>query len=453
MSGVTHALAQFIADSRWSDVPENVRHEAARAILNWLGCAIGGCRDATVDLMIGALRDFSGPPQATVLGRGERFDALTAACINGASSNRLDFDDTHLRTVIHPSVPVASTLIALAEYRSLTGAEFLHAFVLGVDVECRIGNAISPEHYERGWHVTATCGVMGAAAAAAKALKLDPQHTAWALGIAATQASGLMEMLGTMCKSYNMGHASRNALSAALLAAAGFTSSERSVEAPRGFLNVLGTRSDESEISGDLGSRWEIMQNAYKPYPCGIVIHPVIDACLDLRSAHRIDPATVEKVEVTVNPLAQTLCGRKTPRDSLEGKLSLYHSAAVALVDGEAGVRQYLDDRVTSPDVIALRDKVAVNTDAGIGTEQARVRVVLANGAARETFVERARGSLERPMTDAELDAKFRSLAASELTPAEIDRLAEQCWSLAKLPDAAVIARGSFSEQSKRSDA
>ena len=451
MSGATHMLAQFIVDSRWDDVPDDVRHEAARAILNWLGCAIGGCRDETVEVMIAALRDFSGPPQATLLGRGERFDALTAACINGTSSNRLDFDDTHLRTVIHPSVPVASTLIALAEYRPLTGAEFLHAFVLGVDVECRIGNAITPEHYDRGWHITATCGVLGAAAAAAKALKLDTQHIAWTLGIAATQASGLMEMLGTMCKSYNMGHAARNALGAALLAAAGFSSSGRALEAPRGFLNVLAARSDESEITSYLGSRWEIMQNAYKPYPCGIVIHPVIDGCLDLREAHRIDPTAVERVEVTVNPLAQTLCGRTTPRDSLEGKLSLYHSAAVALLDGTAGVRQYLDDRVRSPDVIALRNRVAVSTDARIGADQARVRVVLANGVTHERFVERARGSLERPMTDAELDAKFRSLGASALAPAEIDRLAEQCWSLDKLPDAAVIARGSFSEQSKRS--
>jgi 2-methylcitrate dehydratase PrpD len=446
VSGVTQKVAQFVAESRWSDVPEDVRHEAARAVLNWLGCAIGGCRDETVEVMIAALRDFSGPPQATLLGRGERFDALTAACLNGTSSNRLDFDDTHLRTVIHPSVPVASALIALAEYRPLTGAEFLHAFVLGVDVECRVGNAIAPEHYDRGWHITATCGVLGAAAAAGKALKLDPQHIALALGIAATQASGLMEMLGTMCKSYNMGHAARNGLSAALLSAAGFTSSERALEAPRGFLNVLATGSDEAEITADLGSRWEIMQNAYKPYPCGIVIHPVIDGCLDLREAHGIDPAALTEVEVSVNSLAQTLCGRKAPRDSLEGKLSLYHSAAVALRDGEAGVRQYLDDRVTSPEVVALRGKIVVNTDAGIATEQARVRVVLANGARHETFVERARGSLGRPMTDAELDAKFRSLAASELVPPQVDRLAEQCWSLGKLPDAAVIARGSYCE-------
>lgn len=443
MTDVTRTLARFLVDSRWSDLPQDVRHESARAILNWLGCALGGCRDETVEVLIASLREYSGPAQATLLGRGERFDALTAACINGTSSNRLDFDDTHLRTVIHPSVPVASALIALAEYRPMTGAEFLHAFALGVDVECRVGNAVSPEHYERGWHITATCGVLGVAAAAAKVLTLDAQRTAWALGIAATQASGLVEMLGTMCKSYNMGHAARNGLAAAFMAEAGFTSSERALEAPRGFMNVLATRNDPAEVVDDLGSRWEILQNAYKPYPCGIVIHPVIDGCLDLRKAQGIDPGAVAKVEIGVNPLVERLCGRKTPRDSLEGKLSVYHSAAVALRDGEAGVRQYLDDRVTASDVIALRDKVVLNIDPAIGPEQARVRVVLSSGASHETFVSQARGSLDRPMTDAELDAKFRALAASELAPAQIDRLANQCWSLHELPDAGVLARGS----------
>jgi 2-methylcitrate dehydratase PrpD len=169
----------------------------------------------------------------------------------------------------------------------------------------------------------------------------------------------------------------------------------------------------------------------------------VIDACLDLRAVQRIDPAQIAKVETIINPLAEQLCGRKAPRDSLQGKLSLYHSAAVALLDGEAGVRQYTDARVLDSHVIALREKVAVSTDPTIGTDQARVRISLANGTGHEMFVEHARGSLERPMTDAELEAKFRSLAALELAPREIEKLLQQCWSLAELPNAAVLARGS----------
>ena len=443
MINATQDLARFAVESRWSDIPDAVQHEGARAMLNWLGCAIGGCRDESVERLLAALRVFAGPPQATLLGRGERLDALTAACVNGVGSNRLDFDDTHLRTVIHPTVPVAAALLALAEYRPISGAEFLHAFVLGVDAECRIGNAISPEHYENGWHITATCGVLGAAVAAGKAMRLDAQQMAWALGIAATQAAGLMEMLGTESKSFNMGHAARNGLVAAVLAAENFTSSERSLEAPRGFLNVLAQRADPAEITAGLGSRWELMQNAYKPYPCGIVIHPVLDACLDLRAAHRIDPSQVARVAVTINPLAVKLCGNRTPRDSLEGKLSLYHSAAVALVDGAAGVLQYTDARVTDPQVERFRDRIAVGTDPAVGKEQARVRISLVSGAAHEMFVEQARGSLERPLSDAEIEAKFRSLAANELDPTAIEQLIGRCWSLASLPDAGVIARGS----------
>jgi 2-methylcitrate dehydratase PrpD len=263
----------------------------------------------------------------------------------------------------------------------------------------------------------------------------------WAIGIAATQASGLREVLGSMCKSYNMGHAARNGLAAALLAASNFTSSERALEAPRGFLNVLATRSDATGITRELGAKWELAQNAYKPYPCGVVIHPVLDACLDLRAAHRIDPAQISKVEVTVGPLALQLCGNKTPRDGLEGKLSLYHSAVVALLDGDAGVHQYTDLRVNDPRVVAFRGRITLSGDGAIGKEQARVRITLTNGKRFEMFVEHARGSLKRPLSDADLEAKFRSLAEAELAPPAVEHLIAKCWSLPELPDAGAIAR------------
>ena len=192
------------------------------------------------------------------------------------------------------------------------------------------------------------------------------------------------------------------------------------------------------------------MENAYKPYPCGIVIHPVIDACLDLRATHRIDPARITAVHVDVHPLAQELTGRPTPRDSLEGKLSLYHSAAIALHDGAAGVSQFLDARVLDPRVIAIRERVTVRVDAALGPEQARVRVSLSDGTAHELFVAQARGSLGRPLADGELEAKFRELAATELAPREIDALIAQCRSLPDLPDAAVLARGSVTASSRR---
>jgi 2-methylcitrate dehydratase PrpD len=177
-----------------------------------------------------------------------------------------DFDDTHLKTVIHPSGPVASALLALAEYKPMSGADFLHAFILGVEVECRIGNAVYPSHYDIGWHITGTAGVFGAAAAVGRALKLNAQQMTWALGIAATQSSGLREMFGTMCKPFHPGRAAQNGMTAAFLASKNFTSSERGIEAPRGFANVLATARNYDEITGKLGQTWEVALNTYKAF-------------------------------------------------------------------------------------------------------------------------------------------------------------------------------------------
>lgn len=440
-SSVTATLAQFIVASRWRDIPVAVRHEASRATLNWLGCALGGSRDDTVGRLWSALGEFAGAEQATLLGRGARSDVLTATLINAVSSNVLDFDDTHLATVVHPTVPVASALLALAEYKTISGAEFLHALTLGIECACRIGNAVGPAHYEGGWHISGTCGVFGAAVAAGKVLQLDARQMAWALGIAATEASGLRLMLGSMTKSFNLGHAARSGLNAALLAARGFTSSERALEAPRGFLHVLADNSDGSAITRGLGSTWEILANAYKPYPCGVVIHPVIDACLDLRAQHAIDAAAITRIEVHVNPLAIKLCGNPVPRDGLESKLSIQHSAAVALLDGAAGVAQFVDARVTDPAVIVLRAKVTLIAGAAIGKEQARVYLLLANGTNHEIFVEHARGSLARPLSDAELETKFRALTAGVLTPVQIDTALATCATLETRSNAADLAR------------
>jgi 2-methylcitrate dehydratase PrpD len=342
-TGVTRELAEFIVESRWSSIPTLISHEAKRALLNWAGCAIGGCRDEAVGTALAALSEFAGRPQATVLGRSERMDILNAAALNGLSSNILDFDDTHLRTVLHPTVPVAAAAIALAERSRATGAELLHAFILGVEVECRVGNAISPEHFNAGWHITATCGIFGAAAACAKLLDLDAKSTAWAFGIAASQAAGATGAHGSMTKSWNMANAARNGLMAALLAARGFTSTEQGLEGERGFTRVFAQRRDLDEIIRGLGETWELAQNAYKPYPCGIIAHPVIDACLALRDDARAAPDAVERIELRVHPLVRMLMGNPAPLTGLEAKLSVQHCAAAALIYGQVGAREFTD--------------------------------------------------------------------------------------------------------------
>jgi 2-methylcitrate dehydratase PrpD len=326
---VTKTLAQFVIDSQYGDIAKPVKHEAVRSVLNWLGCAVGGSHHETIDIALRALAPFSGPAQASVLGRSERLDIMHAALINGISSHVFDFDDTHLKTVIHPSGPVASALLALAELRPMSGADFLHAFILGVEVECRIGNAVYPSHYDVGWHITGTAGVFGAAAAVGRVLKLNLQQMTWALGIAATQSSGLREMFGTMCKPFHPGRAAQNGMSAAFLASKNFTSSERAIEAPRGFAHVLATARNFDEITRGLGESWEVALNTYKPFACGIVIHPIIDGCIQLRNEHKLNAADIESVALKVHPLVLELTGKKTPHVGLEGKFSVYHSAAV----------------------------------------------------------------------------------------------------------------------------
>ncbi len=438
---VTAALARFVVESRWEAIPAAVRREARRATLNWLACALGGCRDETVTRLWAGLRDFAGPAQATLLGRDTRCDALTAAVVNAVSGNVLDFDDTHLATVVHPTAVVAPALLALAEQRRISGPEFLHALALGIECACRIGNAAGPAHYENGWHISATCGVFGAAVAAGKVLGLDAQRMHWALGIAATSASGLRMMLGSMAKCYNLGHAARSGLGAALLAAQGFTSAQGALEAPRGFLDLLADAPDAAAATRGLGEHWEILSLAYKPYPCGVVIHPVIDACLELRAQQALDAATVASVGVNVSPLAIKLCGNPAPRDGLEAKLSIAHSVAVALLDGAAGVAQYSDARVADPAVLALRGKVAQTADAAIGKEQAQVRIVLADGRTLELFVEHARGSHGRPLGDAELESKFRGLAEGVLATPQIETTLGICRALDTTADAGDLAR------------
>ena len=437
----TFALARFVADACSGGLPERLRHEAKRAILNWLGCAIGASRHETVENAIAALGPFAGAAQATVLGRRERFDILHAALLNGLTSHTFDFDDTHLKTIIHPTGPVASALLALAEHMPVSGEAFIHAFVLGTEVECRIGNAVYPSHYDVGWHITGTAGVFGAAAGAGRLLGLSEQQLVWALGIAATQSSGLREMFGSMCKPLHVGLAARNGLAAALLARQNFTSAPQPIEGRRGFAHVLATERDLSRITERLGETWELEANSYKPFPCGVVIHPVIDGCLQLRSAHSLAAGDIDAIELGVHPLVLELCGKTSPRTGLEGKFSVYHSAAVAIVDGAAGTAQYTDARVADPGVVALRERVDARVATGLSEDAAHVRIRLKDGRALDRHVEHALGSLENPMSDRDLEAKFRDLTRNVLDDTAIDAIVAACWALDRSANTGALAR------------
>jgi 2-methylcitrate dehydratase PrpD len=424
---VTQILARFVSShpSRgWSDA---VDREAHRTLLNWIGCAVGAARHDAADAALAAVRMLEPAPQATVLGRGERVDIASAALLNGITSHTFDFDDTHLKTIIHPAGPVASAALALAELTGASGRALIDALVLGIDVSCRIGNTIYPDHYDRGWHITGSTGMLGAAAACARLLQLDEQRTAMALGIAASQPVGMREQFGTMTKPFHPGGAARAGLMSALLARHGFTASPKAIEAPRGFAQVTSTKTDWNEVTAELGARFEISFNTYKPFACGIVIHPSIDACVQLRE-RGVRPEQVERIELKVHSLVLELTGKKEPVDGLQGKFSVYHGCAAGLIFGRAGEGEFSDDVVNRSDVVALRSKVVATVDDSIDEAAADVTAVLADGRREHVRVEHAIGSLQRPMSDAQLEAKFRSLSEPVIGHAHTAALIAAAW-------------------------
>ena len=442
----TAALARFVVDAQWSDIPQTVVREALRSILNFAGCAIGGSRSEAVNRSLRVFDRYSGPRNASVLGRSEKLDVFAAACLNAMSANVLTYDDTHVPTVMHPGSSVAPPLFALAEEHAVSGRAFLQAFILGVEVCCRIGRAVSPWHYSHGYLITSTCGVFGAAAAAGKLLELNAEQMTWALGNAANQASGLVETLPDMAKNLAVGNSARAGLLAAFLAQENFTGGERPIEGPFGFAHVMGRSPNLQCLTDRLGVEWELMANAYKPYPTGVVLHPVIDACLQLRAGHGLNAETIESIRVRGNPLLGERADRPAPRNGRDASLSVQHCCAIAFVEGAAGLRQFTDATVSNPGVVALRQRVALERDVAVGVEEAHVEVSTRSGSVFSKHVPHLRGSLQCPMSDAELEAKFADQAALAAPDIDTQRAIDLLWQLESLPSMAplkgVLARG-----------
>jgi 2-methylcitrate dehydratase PrpD len=431
----TKTLAAYVVTNRMEEIPDDVRQEAKRAILNYVGCALGGSGDTAVDRTLRALGRYSGPPAAGVLGRTERLDPLHASLINGISSHVYDFDDTTPKNYIHPTSPVASALFAYASAHPVSGRDFMHAFILGFEAESRIGNAVYPAHYDVGWHITGTAGVFGAAAAIGKLLGLPEQEMIWTLGLAATQAAGLREMFGSMAKALHPGRAAQNGYESALLAQAGFTAGEHSLEGSRGFAAVQAATYDLSKITARLGIDFDLRANTYKPFPCGIVNHPTIDGCIQIHREHRIAPEEIVAVRLRVAPLVMDLCNQTGITKGLQGKFSVYHGAAVGLVRGRAGIVEYTDEAVNDPQVKRVRECATAVGDPEITEDQAHIEVELRSGEKLARFVEQSLGNVHRPMTNRQLEDKFRDQAVLALPAAQVEKLIALCWGIEELED------------------
>jgi len=431
----TKALASYVVKNRWEDIPEDVRHEGKRALINVIGCAIGGSPHPAVTAAIRALSPFSGERTASIVGRPERLDPLHASLMNGISSHVEDYDDTTPKNYSHTSSPVSSALLAYASANRVRGRDFVEAFILGFEAASRVGNVVYPAHYDVGWHMTGTIGVFGAAAGIGKLICLNEQQMVWALGLAATQSAGLREMFGSMGKAFHPGRSAQNGYAAALLAQAGFTSGEHGIEGPRGFAHVLAATRDLSKITTRLGVDFDLRENTYKPFPCGIVNHPTIDGAIQIHDEHRPDPASIVAVRLRVAPLVLDLCNQQNITKGLQGKFSVYHGAAVGLVRGKGGLREYTDEAVNDPAIKRVRELTTATGDPSITEDQVHVEVELRDGRKLSKLVEQSLGNIHRPLTDKQLEEKFRDQAILVLPAPEVESVIQLCWKIDRLED------------------
>lgn len=433
---VSQQLASFAVTFGYEGLPDHIRRETQRALLNGIAAGLGGSSDAAIAIFERTLRRFAGPPTSTLIGRSLKTDAATAAFINAAAINVLDFDDTHDVTIIHPTAPVAAAVLALAEETGAPGAQVLDAIAIGIEAACRIGNAISPGHYARGWHITATCGVFGAALGCARLLRLDEKQALDALGAASAQSSGLVETLGTMAKSAGVGHAARAGLLSAIFASEGLAGPERPLEGRLGFLHVTADDPATARIVEGLGTTWELQRNMYKPYPCGVVLNPVIDACLALRASGDFEPDEIETVTVTGSELLRMRTDRPNVMTGREAQVSAQHAVAVSLLRGSASARDFNDASVLDTDVLDLRRRVgSILVDASYADTAASVEMTLRTGRTVTKTVSIARGSIDLPLSDPELETKLRTLAAHGAPTIDTDELLRQIAHLVDAPD------------------
>jgi len=432
-NNITQNLANKIVDTTYNKkVPEQVLLEAKRSFLNWLGVAIGASRHESVNMMLELADELGGHNQASILGRNCKVNLQFAAMINGMASHIFDFDDTLINTVLHPSAPVWPAILAIAEFKNLSTEEMLFSFVVGCEVEQSIALCLYPSHYDKGWHITGTAGTFGAAAAVGKLIGLDESQMNYALGLAASQPTGLREMFGTMNKPYHPGKAAANGLISALLAQKGFTSSPNSLEAKRGFCQVVSEQPKWQYLTGPWGEHWAISDNSYKPFACGIVTHPGIEAGTRLKNKHQVLPSQISGITLEVHPLVRELTGKLEPKDNLEAKFSIYHCTTVGIIFGKAGEDEFTNEIVNDPKVLALRQKINAIVNTDLKEDQAILTAYLIDGTTITEVIEHVVGSKDRPMTNKELENKFRQVTAEILSTNTQNKLIDTVWQMDK---------------------
>jgi 2-methylcitrate dehydratase PrpD len=432
-------LAAFVIDA---DPPAAARLAAARALLDTIGVTLAGAVEPAsriVQRVVAA--DGRGP--CRVIGTALGVSAGNAALANGTAAHALDFDDMCFVSLAHPSAPLVAAALAAAEAAAAPGRAVLDAYVVGFELEGRLGRAMNPRHYQRGWHCTSTLGTIGAAAAASRLLGIGVDATGHALAIAASEASGLKENFGTMVKPLHAGLAARNGVVAALLAQAGMTASGAAIDGAQGFLAAMdGEQRSLEPFAADLGTRWEIVDTGItvKLYPSCAGTHPALDALLDLKGREDFHADEVEAIEVGVDPIVPTILLYDRPSSGLEGKFSMPFCAAAAVVRGHVGIDTFDAAALSDPTIAAMQSRITMRVDptldaAAPSLTQARVTVRLRDGRTLTATANGARGYPERPAGDEQLATKFTACATQTLSLSQAAALLEMLRGIESVRD------------------
>jgi len=435
--GVTAEIVGFVTRTKFNDVPEEVVRLAKGFVLDGLGVILAGTTERGSKILHTYVRQMGGKQECTILGTGFKAPAPKAALSNGVSGHAMDYDDTQLSTskeavyglLTHPTIPVLSSALATAEQLKSTGKDFLLAYILGVEAECRIADAINPRHYQSGFHTTATIGGLGATVAVGKLLRLKEDALERALALAASMASGLRENFGTMTKPLHAGRSAENGVTAAQLAKRGFTSAKGILEAKRGLFSAMAGGFDESKIAGRLGHPYFMQEPgiSIKPYPSGSLSHPAQDLILDMVKEHRINASDIEAIDVGTNSNVPNALIYPMPTTALEGKFSIPFCMAIGVLERKAGIAQFRDRKVREPKVVEMMKRVTLYVDdemEGLGYDQvrSRIRIKLKDGRTVEGRADVAKGHPLKPMSWDELGDKFRDCGRLVLPRPKVDR-------------------------------
>src|SRR5260221_8839912 len=426
-AGLTKYVGNFVVRTRYEDIPKGVIELGKKSILDGLGLALAGSR-AESGTISGKFVEQSGGclGKATIIGTAQKTSPRFAALVNGISIHADDFDDTQLAAskdrvyglLVHPTVPVLPAIFALAEQRAVNGKEWLTAYHLGVEVECKIAEAIAPRHYEDGFHSTGTCGPFGSAAACARLLNFDLSKTLRAFGLAASQSGGLRENFGTMTKPFQAGHAAESGLLSAELISLGWTAAEQILEAERGFFHAFGGSFNPEAIMDRLGKPWTFTSPgiSLKPYPSGSLSHPAMTELGRLIEVNKLQAAQVEKLDVGANHQMTTTLLHHRPKTGLEAKFSMEFCMAILLLRGKAGLSEFSDQVVQQADVQEMVGRINFYVDpeaesAGYDKMTSLLKIHLKDGRVLAGRGDFAKGSPANTMTFDEAATKFRGCA------------------------------------------